>query len=72
MFYDIAEKFVETKTEMKIWVYLGINRCYWARIKKFNKLKLEYYKKICILADYKITDNQKELSLRLVEVFPWK
>ena len=69
MFYVIVEKFIESKLKMKVWDYLEIDSCYWSKLKRIDKLKLEYYKKLCDACGVSICDDKKELSKKMVELF---
>jgi hypothetical protein len=71
MFYTIVEQFILTTQDVPVWDYLGVRQDTWSRIKKTDKLSLDNFKKLCIAADYHITDNKEELAKRMVEVFPW-
>jgi len=54
---------------MKVWDYLEIDSCYWSKLKRIDKLKLEYYKKLCDACGVSICDDKKELSKKMVELF---
>jgi ACT domain-containing protein len=67
MVYDILERYCKERLNCSSLDYIGISRATYYQYKKDNHLPLKHCKQLCQKLNIPWTDNQKIISLAILE-----